>query len=592
MTENSENPVTGVIAEPERPLPANDSRMGWVSDVVAEMLRRMDIPYIAMVPGSSYRGLQDSLVNYLGNTRPQMLVCLHEEHAVAIAHGYAKVTEKPMAAAVHANVGLMHATMGVFNAWCERLPLLLLGATGPVNSVRRRAWIDWIHTARDQASMIRGFTKWDAQLASVEDSLEALARARKITSQKPMGPVYVVFDVALQETALERDPVLPDLARYRPAPDPATPAESLAEAVRLLRGAARPVILAGRVSRAVDDWDRRVRLAEALGARVITDLKLSAAFPQNHPLHGGPAAYRLSEADARIVREADVILSLDWLDLGGTLNQAFGDTVVSARVISATLDDQLTNGETFDHHALPPVDLAIQATPDTVTAALLPELSRGSRKNYDRVPLPVAAIPESGKFGLRALAGAVVRVSANRNVALIRLPLGWPAQFTKIEHPLDHLGYDGGAGVGSGPGIAVGAALALAGSGRLPVAIIGDGDYVMGASALWTAAHYKIPLLVVIANNRSYYNDEAHQETMARNRGRPIANRWIGQRLDDPPIDLSGLAQSMGLEALPQIEDAADLVSGLEAAFARVASGASCVLDVRVTPGYETTVAG
>jgi thiamine pyrophosphate-dependent acetolactate synthase large subunit-like protein len=592
MPDNTENTGLGAIAEPEKPLPANDASMGWISDAVAEMLRRMEIPYIAMVPGSSYRGLQDSLVNYLGNTKPQMLVCLHEEHAVAIAHGYAKVTERPMAAAVHANVGLMHAMMGVFNAWCERQPLLLLGATGPVDAVRRRAWIDWIHTARDQGSMVRGFTKWDAQPASAQESLDVLARAWKITNQKPMGPVYVVFDVALQETAMAAAPAMPDLSRHRPAPDPEPPAGSVAEAARLLSGAARPVILAGRVSRREDDWDRRVRLAEALDARVITDLKLSAAFPQSHPLHGGPAAYRLSEDDAAALRNADVVLSLDWLDLGGALKQAFGDDEASATVISASLDDQLTNGETFDHHILAPVDLAIQATPDTVTAALLPELQKNPAKGYEKRSLPSAEIPPSGAFGLRALAGAVARAGEGRDVTLIRLPLGWPAQYSRIDHPLDHLGYDGGAGVGSGPGIAVGAALALVGSGRLPVAIIGDGDYVMGANALWTAAHYKIPLLVVVANNRSYFNDEHHQETVARVRERPIANRWIGQRLDNPPVDLSGLARSLGFESLPMIEDAAKLVPGLQQAYAKVAAGGCCFLDVRVTPGYENNVAG
>ena len=107
----------------DRPMPAGVNAAGFGSDVVADALRALDIPYIALNPGASYRGLHDSLVNYLGNERPQMLLCLHEESAVAIAHGYAKVTGKAMAAAVHSNVGLMHATMAIFNAWCDRMPM-------------------------------------------------------------------------------------------------------------------------------------------------------------------------------------------------------------------------------------------------------------------------------------------------------------------------------------------------------------------------------------------------------------------------------------------------------------------------------------
>src|SRR5262249_27314253 len=133
------------------------------SDVIADTLRALEIPYIALNPGASYRGLHDSIVNFLGNVTPQMLLCLHEESAVALAHGYTKVTGKPMAAAVHSNVGLFHATMAIFNAWCDRQPVIVLGATGPVDAFKRRPWIDWIHTARDQGAIVRNFTKWDDQ---------------------------------------------------------------------------------------------------------------------------------------------------------------------------------------------------------------------------------------------------------------------------------------------------------------------------------------------------------------------------------------------------------------------------------------------
>jgi acetolactate synthase I/II/III large subunit len=201
----------------ERPIGplAPEARFG--SDVAADTLRALDIPYIALNPGASFRGLHDSLVNRLGNERPTMLLCLHEEHAVAIAHGWAKVTGRAMAAAVHSNVGLMHATMAVFNAWCDRMPLLLVGATGPVDADKRRPWIDWIHTARDQGALVRGYVKWDDQPASPAATREALVRAKWIAETAPRGPVYVNLDAGMQEAELAA-PLPPlDVQRLMPA---------------------------------------------------------------------------------------------------------------------------------------------------------------------------------------------------------------------------------------------------------------------------------------------------------------------------------------------------------------------------------------
>ncbi len=205
-----------IIASLDRPVPAGVNAAGFGSDVVADALRSLDIPYIALNPGASYRGLHDSLVNYLGNERPQMLLCLHEESAVAIAHGYAKVTGKAMAAAVHSNVGLMHATMAFFNAWCDRMPVVVLGATGPVDAPKRRPWIDWIHTARDQGALVRGYTKWDDQPASPIAAREAVLRAGWIANTAPRGPTYINLDAEMQESKLP-EPVPPiDAKRYMP----------------------------------------------------------------------------------------------------------------------------------------------------------------------------------------------------------------------------------------------------------------------------------------------------------------------------------------------------------------------------------------
>src|SRR2546421_6683879 len=198
----------------EAPVAGPEQKEIWGSDAIAAVLRTLDIPYIALNPGASYRGLHDSLVNYLGNSRPQMLLCLHEESAVAIAHGYAKVTGRAMAAAVHSNVGLMHATMAMFNAWCDRMPVLVIGATGPVDATKRRPWIDWIHTARDQGAIVRNFTKWDDQPASPAAAREALLRGAWLANTTPMGPVYINLDAEMQEAKLT-EPLGPiDANRY------------------------------------------------------------------------------------------------------------------------------------------------------------------------------------------------------------------------------------------------------------------------------------------------------------------------------------------------------------------------------------------
>src|SRR5450631_4264896 len=344
------------------------------SDVVAETLRALHLPYIALNPGASFRGLHDSLVNYLGNRDPQMLLCLHEEHAVAIAHGYAKVTGQPMAVALHSNVGLFHATMAIFNVWCDRMPVLILGATGPVDAVKRRPWIDWIHTARDQGAIVRPYVKWDDQPTSPEAAREALLRAMWHARTAPQGPVYVNLDAGMQEAPLPAPLPLIAAARYMPAALHAPPAEAVREAAAILREAKRPMFLIGRVSRDSDAWDARVALAEALDATVLTDLKVGAAFPTDHPLHASAAGILLRPEAAKAIADADAILSLDWVDLAGTLNVACGGES-SAKIIQVSLDHLLHGGWSMDYQGLPPVDLFIAAEPDAAVPLLLEALA-------------------------------------------------------------------------------------------------------------------------------------------------------------------------------------------------------------------------
>jgi thiamine pyrophosphate-dependent acetolactate synthase large subunit-like protein len=593
-----DNTVTGSIERPTS-LPGGNALFG--SDVVAEVLRALEIPFVALNPGASYRGLHDSLVNHLGNVTPQMLLCLHEEHAVAIAQGWAKVTGEPMAVVVHSNVGLFHATMAIFNAWCDRMPVLVLGATGPVDAVKRRPWIDWIHTAQDQGALVRNYVKWDAQPASPEAAREALLRAAWMARTAPMGPVYVNLDAAMQEAPLEHP--LPPLqtARFVPGMTSAASAELVAEAATLLRDAARPLIMAGRVTRDPAAWSRRVALAEALGARVATDLKLGAAFPTDHRLHvAAPATFALPET-ARAIAEADVILSLDWVDLAGTLRAACGGTMPAAKVIQVSLDHTLHNGWSMDHQGLPPVDLFLAAEPDVAVAAMLAQLRHDKVSPVvetavaatDALPqgaIPQGAIPQGviphGAINVPMLAASLRRAVVGQRVSLLHLPISWDGAAWPFRHPLDFLGGDGGGGIGAGPGISVGAALALIGTGRLPVSICGDGDFLMGATSLWTAVHYRIPLLLIVANNRSFFNDELHQERVARMRGRPVENRWIGQRISDPHIDHAGLGRAQGAAGFGPVTEAAELDAIFAQAVAVVQAGGVAVVDVHVTPGY------
>ena len=576
---NSADPA---VANLERPTPAGANAPGFGSDVIAEALRSLDIPYIALTPGASYRGLHDSIVNYLGNAKPQMLLCLHEEAAVAIAQGYAKVTGKAMVTAVHSNVGLMHASMAIFNAWCDRMPVVVLGATGPVDAVKRRPWIDWIHTARDQGALIREYTKWDDQPSSPGAAREAILRGTWIANTVPQGPVYINFDAELQESKVSDQLPSIDVARYMPPISTAAPAELIRQAASMLKGAKQVLMLAGRASRSEEAWNARVALAEALNARVVSDLKIGASFPTDHPLYAG-APRAITPESVEGLKNVDVILSLDWVDLAGAL-RSYGPTP-SVKVIQISLDHRIHNGWSMDHQGLPPVDLLLSADPDLVVPELVKEVGK-SAKPHAVASARKASDKEPTGFTNENIARSLRKVLGDRPVTYTHLPLSWDEKWVTFRHPLDYIGSDGGGGVGGGPGISVGAALALKGSGRLPIAICGDGDFLMGVTAVWTAVHYKIPLLFVLANNRSFYNDELHQERMARMRNRPVENKWIGQRMSEPEVDLAAMGRAQGAVGFGPITKPAELAPALEQAIAAVDAGGVAVVDVRVEPGY------
>ena len=196
----------------------------------------------------------------------------------------------------------MHASMAVYNAYCDRVPMLIIGATGPVDAARRRPWIDWIHTAGDQGALIRPYCKWDDQPVSVEAALNSLARAYSITREAPSAPTYVCLDVSLQEQPLTAPPAIPDVERDQ-SPRSHGPGRRRGHGHRceLLGQARRPLFLLGRLSRDEQDWDRRVALAERHEALVISDLKTGAVFPSAHRLHPNAPGLFLPAESARLI---------------------------------------------------------------------------------------------------------------------------------------------------------------------------------------------------------------------------------------------------------------------------------------------------
>jgi thiamine pyrophosphate-dependent acetolactate synthase large subunit-like protein len=288
-----------------------------------------------------------------------------------------------------------------------------------------------------------------------------------------------------------------------------------------------------------------------------------------------------------------VVLSLDWLDLGGTLKQAWGQEAVGSRIIQVSVDHHIHNGWSMDHQSLPPADCFMACEPEPAVNAMLAALGANpSAQTWPETPPPATRVVDPDAPLQVADVAALVREDTQDSpVSLLRLPLSWAGDFWDFAHPLDFLGYDGGGGIGSGPGMVVGSALALQGSERLPLAIIGDGDFLMGVTAFWTAATARIPLLCLVANNRSFFNDELHQERVARERGRPVENRWIGQRIDDPAPDLAMMARAQGLTAFGPVHNATQMREVLPQALAAVRRGESVVVDVLVKPGYSPSMA-
>ncbi|MEO6407219.1 MAG: thiamine pyrophosphate-binding protein [Burkholderiaceae bacterium] len=566
------------------------------SDFMMDVIRTLDLQYVSTNPGSSFRSLHESLVNYTGNTKPELLTCLHEEAAVAIAHGYAKAAGKPMGVFLHGTVGLQHAAMAVYNAWVDRVPVIMFAGNG-IDANQRRPGTEWNHSVQDAAALVRDFVKWDDAPGSLQHFAESTVRAYKIATTPPMEPVLVMADIDLQEEAVHAPaPTIPKLARSIP---PQGDRAALAEAARWLVDAKAPVIVADRMARDQRGVDLLVQLAEKLGAPVV-DMGGRLNFPNQHPLAH-------SERRRALVREADVVLLLEVADPWGQFN-SFSDphkiqryvAKTGVKVVNLSMQDVYIRSNYQDFQRYQHADLAINGDAQASLPVLIEEVARAMTAERTRAAQERATLlgtqaraardllRESAARGwdlspvsTARLAMETYDVIRNEPWALVvsdRIPWArslWPAtQFHQM------LGGSGGQGVGYAAPGAIGAALANRDKGLLSVTFQPDGDLMYSPGVLWTAAHHKIPLLMVMHNNRGYYQEVMHLQRMAALHGRRPDRALIGNEIDHPAIDYAKLAQAHGVFAEGPISDPRQLNAALKRGLAEVKAGRPALVDV------------
>jgi acetolactate synthase-1/2/3 large subunit len=575
----------------------------WQSDVIVDLIKQFGFPYIALNPGASYRGLHDSLVNYGGND-PPMLLAQHEKIAVQIAHGYAKATGRPMVAIVHDVVGLLHAAMGIYYAYVDRAPVFVIGATGPMDESRRRPFIDWIHTANVQGEQVRNYVKWDYQPGSIEGVPDSFARAYAAMMTEPQGPIYMCYDAWLQEQPLQAAIGLPAHPEATaPVPMAADPAALARIADRLL--AARfPVLLAEYTGRHAAGFHHLVTLAETVGAAVY-DINGRLNFPNRHKLN--------MCMDKSVFGDADLILSLDTRDwekpthvIDRTKRATRPLYPADCEMVEIGFGDIGLSKWSMDYSRMP--DCSLRVLGDTLTA--VPELARLCAERIARTGaagLAERIARRAGKIGERhdALFAAWAEQSRNDwDASPITLPRlaheiwdaiktedwvltactleNWALKLWDFDRPYRHPGRS--LGTGTQIGVSLGVALAHRGSGRLVVDIQPDGDLMFDAGALWTAAKNNIAFLIVMYNNRAYYNDWEHQIRLAEHRGTPVERAHIGQDINGPAPDFARIAQGCGWYAEGPIEQPDDIAAALTRAIAKVKAGQPALVDTVLRP--------
>ena len=589
-------PAGGEKKKKEKPHPGDIVIERPGSDFMMDVIKTLDLEYMTTNPGSSFRSLHESLVNYGGNRKPELLTCTHEEVAVAIAHGYAKAAGKPMGALIHGSVGTQHAAMAIYNAWVDRVPMMIFTGNG-LDAAKRRPGTEWNHSVQDPALLVRDFLKWDDYPMSLQHFAESTVRAYKIATTPPMEPVLINADIDLQEEEIHEENLrIPKLTRSRPAQGDRA---ALAEAAKWLVGAAHPVIIADRCARNQEGVKLLVELAETLQAPVV-DLGGRMNFPMTHPLCH-------NEARRALVREADVVLLLEVADPWGQFNSMSdphkNERFVAkkdVRMVNISMQDVFIRSNYQDHQRYQPVDLAINGDGQASLPALIEEVRK--LVNDDRTrelaargeKLKEAYAKEKRRSRDEAAHGwelspvTTARLAAEtwnaiRNEAWSlavsdRIPWArrlWPA--TEYHHML---GGSGAQGVGYAAPAALGVALANKSKGLFTVTFQPDGDLMYNPGVLWTAAYHKIPILYVMHNNRAYHQEVMHLQRMAAIHKRTPTRAWIGNVIDNPAIDYAKLAQAQGVWAEGPIEDPSRLGAALKRAVAVVKSGQPALLDV------------
>jgi acetolactate synthase-1/2/3 large subunit len=566
------------------------------SDFMLDVIKTLDIDYVASNPASSFRSLHESIVNYGGNKKPEFLTCMHEESSVGIAHGYAKAAGKPMAVLCHSSVGLQHAAMAVYNAWADRVPILMMAGNG-MDANKRRPGVEWTHCVQDPAGIVRDFIKWDDQPASLQHFAESTVRAYKMAMSPPQEPVLITLDIDLQEEAIhDKKLAIPKLSLSAPAQ---ADENALRQAAKMLVAAQNPVIVADRCARSQAGVDALVKLAETLQAPVIcTGNRMN--FPSTHYLN-------LSESRPGLIRNADVVLMLEVQDPWGMLH-GMGDpwkdvrrvAKADVKVIQISLADFMMKSNYQDFQRFCPADLAISGDAQTslvpLTEAIRRELSGtrasevggkadGLRKRHadmkERMKTAAALGWDASPVSTSRLSAELWNAVRNENYCLaVSDRIAWPKRLWPTTKFHNMMGGSGAAGVGySAPG-AVGVALANRDKGILTVTLQPDGDLCYAPGVLWTAAHHKIPLLIVMFNNRGYVQEVMHLQRMAGMHRRDPKTAKVGTMIYDPDVDFAKLAQSFGVWGEGPISDPEKLGPALQRGLKVVKGGAPALIDV------------
>jgi thiamine pyrophosphate-dependent acetolactate synthase large subunit-like protein len=568
---------------------------------MVDVFKSLGFDYVCANPGSSFRGLHESFINHGGNQSPELITCCHEESSVAMAHGYFKAEGKPLAVMAHGTVGLQHAAMAIYNAWCDRVPVYVILGNHADAAMRRGA--EWYHGVQDAAAMVRDYTKWDDFPWSLTHFAESAVRAYQIALTPPMAPVVIVLDGGLQEHPVARSERLPIPRVSMPAP-PQGESGAVEQAARMLVAAESPVLVADRLARTPNGMKLFVELAEALQAAVI-DQGSRMNFPSRHPLN------HTQRAGAAIA-EADAIAGFELVDFWGTVN-ALRDQLhrstrrvarPTAKLISVTTGELYIRANYQDFRRMQEVDLAIAADGEATLPALIDavrrlttgdrrrvfqergaKLAEASRAAAERSRVAASYAWESTPVSVARLCAEVWTQIKNEDWSLVSSYYspdvgGWARRLWDFNKSYQWLGHAGGGGIGYGAPASVGGALANRRHGRLSVAIQTDGDLMYAPGVLWTAAHHKIPLLSVLHNNRAYHMEVMHVQRMCNARNRGVDRGMIGSEITAPNVDYAQLARSMGIFAEGPITNPNDLGPALRRAIAVVKRGEPALVDV------------